>query len=172
MFDIYVWITIALIGLAIYILPAWNVQRAYEGFQTAPPSFDLKDLEAMLATPLADKSPVTSGIFPLPQEFSSAKSQPGSPDEKPKASVALAQGQALQTTVPKLSVPETAASPKVLVKKEYVQVPVPTKCPPPPKCPPTPKCPPQRICPPQAQCPDMSQYIRKDSIPCWGCKLK
>ena len=21
------------------------------------------------------------------------------------------------------------------------------------------------------QCPDMSQYIRKDAIPCWGCKL-
>jgi hypothetical protein len=21
------------------------------------------------------------------------------------------------------------------------------------------------------QCPDMSQFVRKDSIPCWGCKL-
>jgi hypothetical protein len=24
---------------------------------------------------------------------------------------------------------------------------------------------------PSNQCPDMSQYVRKDSIPCWGCKL-
>jgi len=24
---------------------------------------------------------------------------------------------------------------------------------------------------PSKQCPDMSQYVRKDSIPCWGCKL-
>jgi hypothetical protein len=23
----------------------------------------------------------------------------------------------------------------------------------------------------EKQCPDMSQYVRKDSIPCWGCKL-
>jgi len=38
-------------------------------------------------------------------------------------------------------------------------------------CPHPKKCPPQRQCPPPEQCPDMSKYIRKDSIPCWGCKL-
>jgi hypothetical protein len=27
-------------------------------------------------------------------------------------------------------------------------------------------------CPPAPKCPDMRDYIRKDSIPCWGCKLK
>jgi hypothetical protein len=27
-------------------------------------------------------------------------------------------------------------------------------------------------CPSPIQCPDMRQYIRKDSIPCWACKLK
>jgi hypothetical protein len=27
-------------------------------------------------------------------------------------------------------------------------------------------------CPPAVQCPDMRDYIRKDSIPCWACKLK
>lgn len=27
-------------------------------------------------------------------------------------------------------------------------------------------------CPPQIKCPDMRHYIRKDSIPCWACKLK
>ena len=26
-------------------------------------------------------------------------------------------------------------------------------------------------CPPVKQCPDMRDYIRKDSIPCWSCKL-
>jgi hypothetical protein len=30
----------------------------------------------------------------------------------------------------------------------------------------------QQDCPPAVQCPDMRQYIRKDSIPCWACKLK
>ena len=174
MFDIYVWITIALIGLVIYIFPAWNVRRSYEGFETAPPMpgmpFNMKDLEAILATPMADKSPAPSGIYPQPQEHATVKSQPGVPDEKPKASDALAQGQALKTMQPKVQAPEN--EPKVIVKKEYVKVPVPRKCPPPPKCPPPRKCPPQRVCPPHVQCPDMSQYIRKDSIPCWGCKLK
>lgn len=41
---------------------------------------------------------------------------------------------------------------------QYVPVPVEKKCP-------------RHKCPPPAQCPDMSQYIRKDSIPCWSCKL-
>ncbi len=46
-------------------------------------------------------------------------------------------------------------------------------CPPPkPVCPPPkPTCPPK---PPKCKCPpmpDMSDYIRKDSIPCWACKL-
>lgn len=46
-------------------------------------------------------------------------------------------------------------------------------CPPPkPACPPPkPACPPK---PPKCKCPpmpDMSDYIRKDSIPCWACKI-
>lgn len=35
-------------------------------------------------------------------------------------------------------------------------------------CPTCPTCP---TCPPVKQCPDMSAYIKKDSIPCWACKL-
>ncbi len=41
----------------------------------------------------------------------------------------------------------------------------PKSCKPSPYTPVKPKCP---KCPPM---PDMSQYIRKDSIPCWACKL-
>ena len=53
------------------------------------------------------------------------------------------------------------------------------KCPEPvcpkPVCP-QPVCPPQQVCPPPKkcptkQCPDMSNYVRKDKIPCWGCSL-
>ena len=40
------------------------------------------------------------------------------------------------------------------------------------KCPACPKCKPQKKCPPQKMCPDLTDYIRKDSIPCWNCKLK
>jgi hypothetical protein len=48
-----------------------------------------------------------------------------------------------------------------------------SQCPPKPRCPPKPQCPPQRIkYVPNPNCPDLRDYIRKDSIPCWGCKLK
>jgi len=54
-----------------------------------------------------------------------------------------------------------------------------SQCPACPTCPPAPKCPPAPICPPappapecpEKQCPDMRNYIRKDEIPCWGCKI-
>ena len=40
------------------------------------------------------------------------------------------------------------------------------------QCPTCPTCKPAPKCPPQKMCPDLSDYIRKDSIPCWNCKLK
>ena len=43
-------------------------------------------------------------------------------------------------------------------------------CPPAPMCPPVQKCPPAPTCP-EKQCPDLSNYIRKDQIPCWNCNL-
>lgn len=36
------------------------------------------------------------------------------------------------------------------------------------KCPKCPTCPTCKKCP---KCPDMSQYIRRDEIPCWNCTL-
>ncbi len=173
MFDITVWILIAIIGFVVYVMPAWNVRRSYEGFAPMVPTaqsmpFNMKDLEMLIGTPLAPQTPSppasSSGIQAQPQEHATAKSQPGNPAEAPKASEALQQGKAALETMKK-PVPER--EPEVLVKKEYIQVPA--KCPPPPKCP---KCPSSPKCPPQVQCPDMTQYIRKDSIPCWGCKLK
>jgi len=46
------------------------------------------------------------------------------------------------------------------------------QCPACPKCKPQKECPRQKKCPPQQRCPDLTDYIRKDSIPCWNCKLK
>ena len=40
------------------------------------------------------------------------------------------------------------------------------------QCPKCPVCKPAPKCPPQKMCPDLTDYIRKDSIPCWNCKLK
>ncbi len=181
MFDIAVWILIAVIGFVIYVMPAWNVRRSYEGFTvpstTAQSSvqpqipFNMADLEMLIGTPLAPqdtKSPASSlGLHALPEEHATTKSQPGNPTEAPKVSNALEQGKAALKSLQK---PTPEREPEVLVKKEYIRVPA--KCPPPPPCPRVPKCPKVPACPPQVQCPDMSQYIRKDSIPCWGCKLK
>jgi hypothetical protein len=178
MFDIAVWILIAVIGFVVYVMPAWNVRRSYEGFvtqateaqQTPTIPFNLNDLASLIGTPTqqAENPPASSsGLQAQPEEHASTKSQPAKPTEAPKVSDALQQGKAALQTMQK---PAPEREPEVLVKKQYIRVPA--KCPPPPPCPRAPKCPPAPACPPQVQCPDMTQYIRKDSIPCWGCKLK
>ena len=51
----------------------------------------------------------------------------------------------------------------------------PVVCPPCPTCPVCPVCPvcptDKKKCPPPKVCPNMQDYIRKDQIPCWGCKI-
>lgn len=71
----------------------------------------------------------------------------------------------------------TASNPNISNFNRCPPAPAPV-CPPPkpvcpsPACPPPkPACPPK---PPKCKCPpmpDMSDYIRKDSIPCWACKI-
>ena len=131
---------------------------------------NLESPEVVLASPTAAaKVPMAEGAKPQPSPASSKKSQPSEPKELEDSQESLKQGEAFKKTVPKAPEEHKKCPPPRVIEKL-----VPRKCPPPrviEKIVPR-KCPPQRMCPPQQQCPDMSGYIRKDSIPCWGCKLK
>jgi hypothetical protein len=181
-FSIIFWVVIAVIGMALYTNPSMIPVRMYEGFYTATgtpaavggpahtaamrpaPAVNtmLRNLEQLIGT--------TPGYAPdvrpeMPQDASAdpvhvsntGRQQPQDSDAgriasrpqsvhapPPSASAALAQGKAFQQTVP--------------VRERIVEVPVPRTCPSPPAT----QCP---------TCPDMRDYIRKDSIPCWACKL-
>ena len=154
----------------------------YEGFHAPTPAIPQQDIARTLADmkglldqglrtpdlssllqmnpPTAElPKPETSGIKASPEAHSRIKSVPGSVYEAPKKSDGLKQGASFQASIPKRT-PATPVAPTVVIQKEYVQVPQ--------RCPPQ-KCPPHKC--PNTVCPDMRDFIRKDSIPCWACKL-
>ena len=177
------WVIIAVTGLVLYTYPSLRVRHMYEGFETTPqPSTQqpqqqqqtvqppinvnsmLRNLEQLIGTPgnIPDVQPVMPSPAPTiqhqsntgrqqPQEAESTSSSPQPLNQPQAASKVLEQGKAFQQTLPKT---ETAV--KEIIKERIVEVPVPRTCPR------------QEACP---TCPDMQQYIRKDSIPCWACKL-
>lgn len=196
---LYVWLGIFVLGLILYFMPVFVLDRRYEGFEdttqvTDDPTAYLKQLKTMfqpstIGTPdfqFSVTSPTPSivpdvqrqGTTPVPDGTPTTSSTPSVPNPPSQVSTdSTNQGAAFQQTLPLppavslSSIPATTdivpldnnnvppnppLEPQVITK--YVEVP--RKCPPPPRCPPPP------------QCPDMRDYIRKDSIPCWACKLK
>lgn len=188
----FLWVIIAFIGLLIYMNPSLLVRHTYEGFNVEKPTTQqpptsanqqaekpldvnsmLRNLEQLLNTPgsIPDVKPTIQVSQPQTNTYTASvggrqqpaeseqnkASTPQSTNQPPVPSMALAQGKAFQTTKPQAT--ETAATPAVkeIIKERIVEVPVPRTCPPP-----------QAPCP---VCPDMQNYIRKDSIPCWACKL-
>jgi hypothetical protein len=223
MSTLYFWILLALIGLALYALPALWVRPMYEGYENAPvpsvpaaPTAPASAPAIMAAVtgnttstgPAATTTPAlqetspqsapqepapstaitnsapklleqqpTQTVKPTPQNFTNimraleaiqtppinSKSpellpSPTAKTPTPTASGANAQPEHAATTKsqPAEPVRQSQDSGKSLVQGEAFQ----SLCPKPPV-----------VKNEVKQCPDMSQYIRKDSIPCWGCKL-
>lgn len=96
---------------------------------------------------------------PKPSPKPIAKSEPAPSKPRREPSLVLAQGAAYKKTIPApiKKVKTAPANSAVGLTSSSI----------PPICPP-PKI--QYVKVPNT-CPDMSQYIRKDSIPCWSCKL-
>ena len=140
--------------------------------------------------------PLTSGTVKTPDPVDSTSSKPALPNPTPDTKTpAIEQGANFQqkkpnptlTTVTNKAPVLSTASPVSMfvpidaLAAKAVHKPQPTEEPEPiikqerqekhekHKCP---KCPPARKCPPAPQCPDMSDYIRKDRLPCWACNLK
>ncbi len=117
------------------------------------------DLEPMLErvireqntiSPVPDMNKVmggsSSGTRTLPDDFETMSSQPSQTvDQEVDVSPAESQGQTLRKNC----------------------TPTPPACKPKPK----PVCKPKPEPKPACKCPDMRDYVRKDSIPCWACKL-
>lgn len=140
---------------------------ASEPPKQTPPSLDqLAQLQAILDTPVASPTappPTVNavGAKEQPKECESTRSKPADPYAANPVSMALQHGQSYLSTKPVVPIynrqlqevaPLLAANAANPVQPIVVNV-----------------------VPEQSQpnvCPDMRDYIRKDSIPCWGCKLK
>ena len=96
---------------------------------------------------------------PKPSKKPVTKSKPAPSKPRKEPSLVLAQGAAYKKTIPApiLKVKTAPANSAVGLVSSSI----------PPICPP-PKIKYVKV---PNTCPDMSQYIRKDSIPCWSCKL-
>ncbi len=142
-----------------------QAQAQGQGKQQAPINVNLmlRNLEQLIGTPgnIPDVRPtMPTAVTVQPYSSNTGREQPKEADGKSSlpqpinepatASKALEQGKAFQQTKPQ------AAEPQQIIRERIVEVAVPRTCPR------------QEACP---TCPDMQQYIRKDSIPCWACKL-
>jgi hypothetical protein len=124
----------------------------------------------------------TKGTKSIPNPATVTRSEPSVPNPPPLDKTPIVeQGTAFKQLLPivpviKNNLPSKITDVVPLPKKENVCPP--PVCPP-PVCPP-PVCP-RQVCPkpqcpvvkcPKSKCPDMRDFIRKDSIPCWACKIK
>jgi len=113
------------------------------------------DLDSVVAeTPSA--KPKAKGLKAQPESVKEIRSEPGDVEEEETPSGALEHGKSFQHKKPR-GAPEKE-------KEEEDEEDVPRKRRHRSHIP--------QDCPPAVQCPNMRDYIRKDSIPCWACKLK
>lgn len=164
---LYFWLGLAVLGFLLYLAPSFMVNHMYESFAThdavptptlpaptpTPPIQNaMVELERVANTPVLESptAPVpkveANGAKQAPAEYATMRSTPGNPRDLPAPSAALEQGAAFCASLP----PASAPAPEVRREVVVVQAPA-------PRCP---------------NCPDMRDYIRKDSIPCWGCMLR
>jgi hypothetical protein len=124
--------------------------------QTYTPDLGHVPTMTMVAAPTP-----TESIGNVPSEASTTTSQPAT-SINDASNKSLEQGVSFQKTLPKCAQEPVEPVPK----SQSVDCPR-ANCPR-VKCPRV-DCPKQKC--PAPVCPDMREYIRKDSIPCWGCKL-
>ena len=152
MFTLFTWMLLFVLGLAIYFAPVFLYRHMYEGFSDSK-------LKEIMQSHVTGTPELTPDRHMIGAETTSSTPSPSNQPER--ISDVLSQGVAFQGTVPTLprkveTVPANSADglnsscippviPKTITKIKYVKEP--------------------------NTCPDMSQYIRKDSIPCWSCKL-
>ena len=191
MFTLSLWIGIAILGLVLYVVPAFFVRRMYEGFEKQTTTTEkknekeekkeekkeeteeeekedkksendsstvsdlktmLKKLEKLMEPQI--KTPDTD--TPSPKDSSS---------DKVKASGLTKQPEHHDSVKSQPGTSESYRSDDTCLEQgKHYQSMYPSDT--------THEKRIKQQCPPAVQCPDMRDYIRKDSIPCWACKLK
>lgn len=156
---------------------AVNLQPTPNAATQALPA-GLDNLMKILGTPMPTESPTAPPETPqsnsgtsIPQEHSTTSSQPEAAKVAAAPSQALQQGDLFNTTTPQNPQPGTQgmlgsmgtqprapAERVVYVDRRRDDDDWEEKC--------------QQQPARNPNCPDMRDYIRKDSIPCWGCKLR
>jgi hypothetical protein len=122
------------------------------------PQIATPDLDSVVAeTPSA--KPKAKGLKAQPESVKEIRSEPGEVEEGESPSGALEHGKSFQDKKPRRApeeeeeeTPTASCAPKKKATARRPSIP--------------------QTCPPAVQCPNMRDYIRKDSIPCWACKLK
>lgn len=199
---LYFWVMIGILGFLLYISPGIFVHRMYESFAApsapaaaaspakavaltpstppkaaSPTQNQINNLMQVLNTPIPVESPtapppeiVADGATQIPVEYDTTRSRPQSTREPVQASAALKHGDLYASTLPQVPLPgsqgmlgsmgtqpRAPAERVVYIERERQR-----------------DCDSDRCDRPAANpnCPDMRDYIRKDSIPCWGCKLR
>jgi len=148
---ILIWLTLAIVTGILYTAPKYFLDKAREGF-AALTGQQLNDLRAMLVAPVYDASAVpslgttSSGVKVPPTDSTtgSSKSTPSHADVENCSSLSDGQGALLNEKKQQHQCPQ----PTVIYKTQTQYVPAPAK-----------------------ECPDLRNFIRKDQIPCWNCKL-
>ena len=137
------WITLALVTFALYTAPKYIVDKVQEGFR-ALTGKQVKEMRTMLDTPYYGES--SKGVKIVPENINSGSydSVPASADTQNCRSLADGQGALLNEKKEKRHCP----GPTIVYKTQTHYVPSPPK-----------------------ECPDLRDFIKKDQIPCWNCKL-
>jgi hypothetical protein len=148
-----------------------NLQPSSPPAQPTPTTNQIQNLMELLNTSVPLESPTAppaigtaSAGTAQPVEYETTRSRPESTRVLPGPSEALKHGDLYNSTLPRNPVPGTlgmigsmGTQPRAPAERiEYIERPSDNYERPP-------------VSP---NCPDMRDYIRKDSIPCWGCKLR
>ena len=155
---IITWILIGLIGVVLYSAPTHILKLAKEGFQTVVSGFGVKN-NVLTPSQLETLISVVGSPNFYGNDISSSggKAQPdgvfGSTESKSSEAdiqnvSCLSSGQGLSYR--KMTDPGAPSSENLKTQNSCLPDPIPEDSP---------------------KCPDLKDYIRKDKIPCWGCKL-
>ena len=186
--NLLFWVVIGIVGLILYISPGFLIYRMYESFAapaaqplaqpltlspSPPPQSTNQNAIANLLDVLNTPPPLNSPTAPepvqesnsgraVPREYETTRSRPEAARTLPGPSQSLEDGKLFNKLRPRDPQPglqgmlgSMGTQPRIPVENiVYVERPS--------------ESPGNNTNP---NCPDMRDYIRKDSIPCWGCKL-
>ena len=147
------WIIIGIIGVVLYTAPKYFLQLAKETFESFSGNPNVTGvltveqidvMRKMLASPNFEES---KNVKPVPDGIvGSSESKSSQADVQNVSCLSSGQGVAYR----KLVNPGEPSSANLKTQSDLVPTPIPDNSP---------------------KCPDLKDYIRKDRIPCWGCKL-